>query len=86
MSDPSFQQILSMFYKGEYERGKEQITNLIIKYPTNSMLHLNRALFLFQLGMDGEGIHDLQVCLKLNPRNHIAYFNLFSVQSRYEYY
>ena len=86
MSDPSLQQILIMFYKGEYERGKEEITNLIRQYPRNSMLHLNRALFLFQLGMDREGINELQICLELNPRNHIAYFNLFSVQSRYEYY
>ena len=82
MSDPSFQQTLNMFYKGDYERGKEELTNLIMKYPRNSMLHLNRALFLSQLGMDSEGINDLQICLKFNPRNHIAYFNLFSIQSR----
>ena len=48
-----------MFYGGEYERGKEEITNLIVSYPNNPMLYLNRALFLSQMGMDEEAISDL---------------------------
>lgn len=84
MADPSFQHTMTMFYGGEYERGKEEITNLIMSDPSNPNLYLNRALFLSQMGMDGEAIGDLEICLSLNPRSHIAYFNLFSIQTRYE--
>ena len=59
MSDPSFQQTLNMFHSGEYKRGKEEITDLIMTYPKNAMLHLNRALFLSQMGMDSEAVNDL---------------------------
>jgi tetratricopeptide (TPR) repeat protein len=52
------------------------------KYPNNSNLYVNRALFLSQLGHDEEAIRDIEKAIKINPRNYIAYFNLFSILTK----
>lgn len=55
---------------------------MLVHDPNNSNLYSNRALFLAQLGDDIEATKDLDLSLKINPRNYIAYFNLFSIQTR----
>lgn len=54
----------------------------MIRETNNSNLYVNRALFLSQLGDDEEAIRDLERALKINPRNYIAYFNLFSILTK----
>lgn len=47
---------MKLFYTGEYEQGKEDITALIVSDPKNPNLYLNRALFLSQMGLDQQAI------------------------------
>jgi tetratricopeptide (TPR) repeat protein len=73
--------ITHLFYNGDYELGRQEITQLIEADPDNSMLLSNRALFNSQLGLNPEAVHDLHAALRINPLNYIAYFNLFSIQT-----
>lgn len=62
------------------------INGMISSCGVNSNLLLNRALFLSQLQNHEEARNSTIQALQLNPRNYIAYFNLFSLDYRQQHY
>jgi len=54
--DDTFKTIMTKFYQGDYEQGKDNLTALILNDPKNPNLYLNRALFLSQMGLDQQAI------------------------------
>ncbi len=74
--------ITHLFYNGDYSEGLKEISQIMRTETNNSNLYVNRALFHSQLGNDEEAIRDIEKAIKINPRNYIAYFNLFSILTK----
>ncbi len=82
MSEKEFREATEQFYKAEYERGLPSINRLLESEHRNSNLYLNRGVFYSQMQRYDDAKRDIHKAVMLNPRNYIAYFNLFSLHYR----
>ena len=78
----NYQAATVLFYEAQYDNALRAINQFISTKPRSSMAFNNRALIHLHMGNPSLAKEDIKVSLELNHLNYIAYFNLFSINSR----
>lgn len=68
-----------MYREGNYEACLALLNDCILLEPARSILFSNRAIANFHLKEIAESFCDLNLSVRLNHLNYLAYFNLFSL-------